>query len=152
MAGGELAEHGVGELAVHLDVFLAGERVAVLVVDRPRVAEDPAEDVGQEVGEEFLLLERVGLGRPEQPGPAGERFACCPDIAGQMEAGEVGAENVGPEQRLGFDGHACPQSSGTQSSGTIKTVNVSYLIGSGFGQIVRNNSTTLEALWCHVNL
>ena len=68
-AGPEFAEHGVGELAVHLDVFLAGERVAVLVVDRPRVAEDAAKDVGEEVGEKLLLLERIGLGETEQPGP-----------------------------------------------------------------------------------
>ena len=28
------------------------------------------------------------------------------DVAGQMEAGKARAENVGPEERLGFYGHA----------------------------------------------
>ena len=72
LPGRKLAEHGVGELAVNLDVLLSGERVAVLVVDRPRVAENSAEDVGEEVGEELLLLERVGLGRREETRPAAE--------------------------------------------------------------------------------
>ena len=97
VAGGELAEHGVGELAVHLNVFLAGERVAVLVVDRPGVAEDSAEDVGEEVGKEFLLFERFGLRGPEQPGPSGEGFSDrrdCRRAAGSRQ-GEGGGRRAG---------------------------------------------------------
>ena len=120
MAGGELAEHGVGELAVHLDVFLAGEGVAVFVVNRPGVAEDSAEDVGQEVGKEFLLFERVGLGGPEQPGPAAEGFPHARYVAGQMEAGKARAENVGPEKRLGFYGHGAILARGPDAKEVLK--------------------------------
>ena len=87
-------------------MLLAGERVAVSVVDRPRVAEDAAEDVGEEVGEEFLLFERVGLGGPEQPGPAAEACRAPRDVARQVETGKARAQDIGAEERLGFYGHA----------------------------------------------
>ena len=57
----EVAQHGVGELAFHLDVFLPGYGVARAAVRRPGVAEQLAEEVGQEVGQDFLFLERVRL-------------------------------------------------------------------------------------------
>ena len=120
MAGGELAEHGVGELAVHLNVLLAGEAVAVFVVNRPVVAENPAEDVGEEVGEEFLLLERVGLGRPEQPGPAAEGLPHSRYVAGQIEAGKARAENVGAEKRLCFYGHGAVLARGPDAKEVLK--------------------------------
>ncbi len=65
----EVAQDGVGELAVHLDVFLARNGVARAAVRRAGVAEQFAKEVGEEVGQDLLLLERVRLARAEQVGP-----------------------------------------------------------------------------------
>ena len=100
--------------------FSREKRVAVLVVDRPGVAEHPAEDVGEEVGEDLLLLERVGLGRPEQPSPAAEGLPHARYVAGQIEAGKARAENVGAEERLGFDGHGAVLARGPDAKEVLK--------------------------------
>jgi hypothetical protein len=72
VAGGKLAENGIGELAIHLDVLLPGERITVLVVNGPAVTKNSTEDVGEKVGEEFLFFECVGLWGPKQPSPAAQ--------------------------------------------------------------------------------
>ena len=64
----EVAQNGVGKLAVHLDVLLAGNRVARAAVRRAGVAE-LAKEVGQEVRQDFLFLEGVGLAGRQQVGP-----------------------------------------------------------------------------------
>ena len=47
----ETAQDGIGELAVHLDVAFAGQRVPVGCLGGASVAEQAAEDVGEEAGE-----------------------------------------------------------------------------------------------------
>ena len=80
----ELAEDGVGELAVGLDVLLARDRVTLGVVDRPRVAEQFAEDVVEEVAEDFLLLVGVDRAGGDDLGPLRQllAFAARPARAG----------------------------------------------------------------------
>ena len=101
----EVAQNGVGKLAFHLDVLLAGNGVARAAVRRAGVAEQLAKEVGQEVGQDFLFLERVGLARREQVGPVLQLRAEGVNMGRQLETGKMRAENVGAEQRFGFDGH-----------------------------------------------
>jgi len=56
----EIAQHGVGELAVHLHVLFTGDRVSAAAVWGARVAENLAEQVGQEIGQDLLFLEGIG--------------------------------------------------------------------------------------------
>ena len=100
----EVAQHGVGELAVHLDVLLARDGVARAAVRRAGVAEQLAKEVGQEVGEDFLFLECVRLAGRQQVGPMLQLGAKGVDVRRQPEARKVAAENVGAEKRLGFNG------------------------------------------------
>ena len=74
----EVAQNGVGELALHLDVLLAGKRVARAAVRRAGVAEQLAKEVGQEVGQDFLFLEAcwpcpTPAGRPSASAWGGRR-------------------------------------------------------------------------------
>ena len=55
----ELAQHGIGEFAVDLDVFLARDRVGPLAVGWACVGQDAAKEIGQEVGQQLLLFEAV---------------------------------------------------------------------------------------------
>lgn len=48
--GSKRAEHRVGEFTVDLNVLLARKGMERRVVDGPRIAEDAAKDVGEEVG------------------------------------------------------------------------------------------------------
>jgi len=50
-AATEAAEHGVGELAVDLDVLFARERVAVAAVGRATVAQHADEEIAEKVGQ-----------------------------------------------------------------------------------------------------
>ena len=101
----EVAQNGVGKLALHLDVLLAGNGVARAAVRRAGVAEQLAKEVGQEVGQDFLFLEGVRLARREQVGPVLQLGAEGVNVGRQLESRKVRAENIGAEQRLGFDGH-----------------------------------------------
>jgi hypothetical protein len=53
----DVADDGIGELAMHLNVFLDGERIVVYVIDRPAVRQDSAKDVGENIGSAFLLFD-----------------------------------------------------------------------------------------------
>jgi hypothetical protein len=55
----EVAQHGVGEFAVDLDVLLAADGVPRQPVGRPGVAEQADEEVGQKIRQQLLLLEAV---------------------------------------------------------------------------------------------
>jgi hypothetical protein len=94
-----------GEHAAACSPFFAGKRITILVIHCSLAAEYLAENVGEEIGQKFLLFKRFCLGGPEQPGPAGKDFPHSRDIAGHVEGSKVRAQHVGPEQRLGFDGH-----------------------------------------------
>jgi hypothetical protein len=63
---------GVGELAVDLDMMLAGQRVPVRIVGRTGVAQHAVEVHRQELGQQFLFLELVGPAGAEQTGPIGQ--------------------------------------------------------------------------------
>lgn len=74
-------------------------------VGRAGIAEQLAEKIGQEVGEYLLLFEAVGLARRKQIGPVRELGPQRVNVGRQLETGKMSAENVGAEQRFGFDGH-----------------------------------------------
>ena len=100
----EVAQHGVGKLAVHLDVLLIADGVP-LVAGRAGVAEQPYEEVGQEVGQDFLLAKAIQPARGDQFGPMAELGR----IDGRgFEPRQMRTQHVGTEQWLGFDGHGEP--------------------------------------------
>jgi hypothetical protein len=101
----ELAEHGIGELAVGLDVLLAGERVTPGIVDRPGVSQQFAEDVVEEVAEDLLLLVGIHGTRGDDRGPFLQFRPALEDRLGQAEAQDGQADHVGAEDGLGFNRH-----------------------------------------------
>lgn len=105
MAVAEVAHHGVGELAVYLDVPLAGDRVPLAAVRRAGVAKQFAEKVGEEVGQDLLFLEGVGATRGNQLPPMPQLRTLRRHVGGQLERRQVRSEDIGAEQRLGFNGH-----------------------------------------------
>ena len=72
VAYAEVAQHGIGELAVHLDVLLAGNRMPVGIVGGAGVAQHVAKHVGQKVAQDLLFLEAIGLPRRQHIGPLAE--------------------------------------------------------------------------------
>ena len=100
----ELAQHGVGEFPIDLDVVLAGERVPVRVVGRPGVAQHAVEVQRQEVRKQFLFLEVVGPAGGQQTGPIRQLPAQRFDARRQAERRQVRADHVRTKQGLGFDG------------------------------------------------
>ncbi len=105
MARPEVAEDGIGELAVHDDVLLAAERVAALVFDGRDVAEQPAEDVGKELGEQFGFLELVGSAGGQHLGPLAQLVPRGHRVFVQSEGCQAGTEHFGAEEGLDFYGH-----------------------------------------------
>ena len=103
VAFAKVAQHGIGELAVHLDVLLAGNSVPVGTVGRAGVAQHAAKHVGQKVAEDFLFLEPVGLPRRKHLGPLAENRPVFLHRLGQLKGLQVRAECIGPKQGLGFD-------------------------------------------------
>ena len=69
VAVAEVAQHGVGELAVHLDVLFAGYGVPFGIVGGTGVIQHAAEHVVEEVAQDFLFLEPVGLAGRQHVGP-----------------------------------------------------------------------------------
>ena len=127
----EVAQDGVGELAFHLDVFFARNGIARAAVCRAGVAEQLAEEVRQEVGQDFLFLELVRLAAGEQLGPFLELRPQAQHRIRQGKGGDVGANHVGAEQGFCFDGHSgLPFSSrrvggnggGSEQGGTVRGV------------------------------
>ena len=99
----EVAQHGIGELAVHLDVLLAGNGMPVGIVGGAGVAQDAAKYVGQKVAQDLLFLEPIGLPRRQHIGPLAENRPVFLYGLGQLKGFQVRAEGIGPKQRLGFD-------------------------------------------------
>ena len=104
--GRELAEDGVGELAVDLDMLLTGDRVALVAVSRTGVAQQVAEDVGKEIGEHLLLFERVDPAGSDQFRPSLEIRPATLDMRRKGEAGEMHTHHVRAKERFTFDRHS----------------------------------------------
>src|SRR5207253_8663711 len=90
--------------AVDLDILFAREGVALAVVHHARIAEQAAEDFGQEIVQELMFLKLIGLARGEQLGPARQCGPVRLHALRQRERGQVRPQNIGTKQRLGFDG------------------------------------------------
>jgi hypothetical protein len=88
-----------------LDVLFTGNGVARAAVRRASVAEKPAKKVGQEVRQDLLLLEPVGLLRSEQFGPVRQLRAECGDVFRERECRQMGTQDIGTEQGFGFNRH-----------------------------------------------
>ena len=93
----EVAQNGIGKLAFHFDVLLARNGVAWATVGRAGIAEQFAKEVGQEVREDFLFLERVCLARRQQVSPVLQLGAQVVNMGRQLETGKMSAENIGAE-------------------------------------------------------
>ncbi len=101
----EAAQDGIGELPVHLDVAFAGKRVGVGGLGRAGVAEQPAEDVGQEVGEQGGFLELVSPAGGDEAGPVLEFGLPGGGLLWQDERPHLLAQDFRVEERFGFEGH-----------------------------------------------
>ena len=103
----EAAQHGIGELAVHLDVAFPGKGVGVGAVlpARAGVAEQAAEDVGQEVGQQGGFLELVGAAGSDEVGPVLEFGLPGRHLLRQVERPHLLAQDLRVEERFGFDSH-----------------------------------------------
>ncbi|MBI3864909.1 MAG: hypothetical protein HY290_23785 [Planctomycetia bacterium] len=116
----EIAQDGVGDFAVDLDVPFAADRVTGLRVGGSSVSEQRDEKVGQKIGENFLFVEVVDAAASDQVGPMVELRAQARDVIRQLKARQVRSENVRTKERLGFDGH--PASPRVRISGKINQV------------------------------
>ena len=72
---------------------------------RPGVAEQIAEDVGEEIREQIGFLEIVRAARSDQIGPVLEPGLQALDSFWQLKGTHVLADDLRVEERLGFDGH-----------------------------------------------
>ncbi len=124
---GEAAQRAVGELALDLDERLAFEIISIGAAGGTDVAEHAAEDVAQEIGQQFGLFQRLGFVRAEEIGPVSEPGAGFGDGGRQGEGLQPGPQGVGTKEELGFGGHE--RSPGDGGRGRDKTnIIVSYSI------------------------
>jgi len=93
----EVAEHGIRVLAVHLDVLLPRQRVALAAIRRPRVAQEVDEEVRQKVGQQFFLVQLVGAAGADQVGPMCQLGPHRVDAFRQRERDQMLVHHVGPE-------------------------------------------------------
>jgi hypothetical protein len=101
----EPAQHGVGELAVHLDGLLAPQGVPVCPAGGAGVAEHIPEHVADEVTEQLGLLHRPARLRAEQAGPVAQLRASRARGRRDGEGLEPGAQGLGTEEGLDRGGH-----------------------------------------------
>jgi hypothetical protein len=120
----EAAQDGIGDLAVHFDVPVAGKgegvgrfggagagEMGIMGVMRVRranragVAEQAAEDVGEEVREQGGFLELVGATGGDEAGPVFEFGLSGGGLLGQDERPHLLAQDFRVEERFGFEGH-----------------------------------------------
>jgi hypothetical protein len=69
-------------------------------------AQHAAENVREEVRQNFLLFELLGLGGPQEGGPTVEGLPSSSGITRRAKGCEVRAENIRPKERLCFNRHA----------------------------------------------
>ena len=123
----EAAQDGIGDLAVHLDAPCAGKGegvgrfggagagemgvmgimgvMRVRRANRAGVAEQAAEDVGEEVREQGGFLELVGATGGDEAGPVFEFGLSGGGLLGQDERPHLLAQDFRVEERFGFEGH-----------------------------------------------
>ncbi len=75
----EPAQHGIGDLAVHLDVPFAGKSYSLPRFRRAGIAEQAAKNVGEEIREQSGLFEIVRAARGDEAGPVLELGLPVPD-------------------------------------------------------------------------
>ena len=101
----EAAQDGIGDLAVHLDVAFAGKGEGVRRSGRAGVAEQAAEDVGEEVREQGGFLEIVRAAGGDEAGPVLEFGLPVRHALRQVEGPHLLAEDFRVEERFGFERH-----------------------------------------------
>jgi hypothetical protein len=101
----EAAQHGIGDLAVHLDVTFAGEGEGVSGGGGAGVAEQAAEDVGQEVRQQGGFLEFIGAAGSDEPAPVLEFGLPLRHALRQVEGPHPLADDFRVEERFGFERH-----------------------------------------------
>ena len=91
----EVPEHGIRVLAVDLDVLFARQRVALAAVCGPCVAQQFDEEIRQEVGQQFLLVQLVGPPGRDQVGPMRQFGADRINAFRQLERDQMLVHDVG---------------------------------------------------------
>jgi hypothetical protein len=97
------AQHGIGDLAVHLDVAFAGKGEDVRRFRRPRVAEQAAKDVAEEVGEQGGFLEIIRPAGSDDAGPVLEFGLPVPHALRHVEGPHLLADDFRVEERSRFE-------------------------------------------------
>src|ERR1035438_3258037 len=101
----EAAQDGISDLAVYLDVPFPGKGEDVRRFRRPRVAEQAAEDVGEEVREEGGFLEIIRPPRGDKASPVLEFGQPVPHALRQVEGPHLLADDFRVEERFRFECH-----------------------------------------------
>ena len=109
------SECGVGELAVHFDVGFAREGEGVARPGGPGVAEQSAEDVGDEFWEERGFLEGVRSAGGDEFGPVLQPVLRVLNRVRQNEGVQVLADDRRVKKGFGFDGHDLREGLGDES-------------------------------------
>ena len=108
LAVAEITENGIGKLSIDFNEPFAGNGVPLAAICRAGVAEQRAEEIGQEVGKDLLFLERISTTGRNQFRPMRQLRAEPRHMGGQLECHQVRTENVGTKQRFGFNRHGRP--------------------------------------------
>lgn len=92
-----------------------------------------AEDISEEVGEQFLLFELIGSTGGEHSGPLGDDRLGSVEVGGPDERLQVRPQDVGTEKRLGFYGNCSRVSGrgGRQAVPSLKSMKVCRRRGRG---------------------
>ena len=83
----------------------AGKAVGVSLFGRAGVAEQGAEDIGEEIREQGGFLEIVGAARSHEAAPVLEFRLQVRHALRQVEGAHLLADNLGVEERFGFNSH-----------------------------------------------
>ena len=94
LAIAEVTENGIGKLPIDLDEPFAGNGVAIASICRAGVAEQRAEEIGQEVGKDLLLLERISAPGRNQFRPMHQRRTKPLHMGRQLKCHQIRTENV----------------------------------------------------------
>ncbi len=101
----QAAQDGIGDLAVHLYVAFPGKGEGVRRFGRACVAEQAAEDVGEEVREQGGFLGIVRAAGGDEAGPVLEFGLPDHRLLGQVEGPHLLAQDFRVEEGFGRDSH-----------------------------------------------
>ncbi len=101
----ETAQHGIGNLAVHLDVPFTGKGEGVWRFGGTGVAQQAAKDVSEEIRQQGGFLEVVRAAGSDESGPVQEFGLPVPHALRQGERPYLLAQDFGVEERFGFERH-----------------------------------------------